>query len=187
MLGLNVNVVGVFKQKFFRDIYNMTKNDYYYFKSGKQFGPIDINNLREMIAKNELTSTDLVWFKSSPSWVKAGSLQELFPTEEVTPPDLDQAIVYPHNENPKDSWKKNDVKWYLIGVGGIFIGLVLLAITSRSFQLVKTRSFVEEGKKMQSEIFTIMKDVEKTKSDAMGFVKDLENNAMKDVKTRKPK
>lgn len=166
----------------------MTKNvNYYYFKSGKQFGPTDIDNLREMIAKNELISTDLIWFKNSPSWVKAGSLQELFPTEKVTSPDPDQAIVYPHKANPASSWEKEDVKWYSIGGGGIFIGLILLASTSSNFKLVKTRDFLEEGKTKQSEIFKVIKDAEKTKNDTIKFVKDIENKTMNEIKARKSK
>ena len=137
----------------------MAKNIYYIHKNGKQVGPISIDILQNMVKANELTQTDLVWIKNSPSWVKAGSLQELFPTAPPLP-DPDQAIVYQHNETLISSGNKEDLKWYSIGGAGLFIGLILLAFTSDSFLLVKTRSAYEGLKKSIIEIEKINKDIE---------------------------
>ena len=164
----------------------MAQNIYYIHKNGKQVGPISIDILQNMVKANELTQTDLVWIKNSPSWVKAGSLQELFPTAPPLP-DPDQAVVYQHNETLISSGNKEDLKWYSIGGAGLIIGLVLLAFTSRNFSLVKAISLKEEGKKMQSEIQTIMKDADQKKNDAFDFVKDIENKTMKDIKKRNQK
>ena len=164
----------------------MAQNIYYIHKNGKQVGPVSIDILQNMVKANELTLTDLVWIKNSPSWVKAGSLQELFPTAPPLP-DPDQAVVYQHNETLISSGNKEDLKWYLIGVAGLFIGLILLASTSHSFLLVKAISLKEEGKKMQSEIQTILKDADQKKNDAFDFVKDIENKTMKDIKKRNQK
>jgi GYF domain 2 len=122
----------------------MAQNIYYIHKNGKQVGPVSIDILQNMVKANELTQTDLVWIKNSPSWVKAGSLQELFPTAPPLPPDPDQAVVYQHNETLISSGNKEDLKWYSIGGAGIFIGLILLASTSRNFLLVKTRTTSDE-------------------------------------------
>ena len=139
-----------------------------------------------MVKANELTQTDLVWIKNSPSWVKAGSLQELFPTAPPLP-DPDQAVVYQHNEILISSGNKEDLKWYSIGGAGLFIGLILLVFTSRNFSLVKTRNIKEEGKKMQSEVQSIMKGIDQKTNDAFDFVKDIENKTMKDIKKRNTK
>ena len=164
----------------------MAQNIYYIHKNGKQVGPISIDILQNMVKANELTQTDLVWIKNSPSWVKAGSLQELFPTAPPLP-DPDQAVVYQHNETLISSGNKEDLKWYLIGGAGLFIGLILLASTSRSFSLVKTRNLKEEGKKMQSEVQSIMKNIDQKTNDAFEFVKDIENKTMQDIKKRNQK
>ena len=121
----------------------MAQNIYYIHKNGKQVGPVSIDILQNMVKANELTQTDLVWIKNSPSWVKAGSLQELFPTAPPLP-DPDQAVVYQHNKTLISSGNKEDLKWYSIGGAGIFIGLILLASTSRNFLLVKTRTTSDE-------------------------------------------
>lgn len=121
----------------------MAQNIYYIHKNGKQVGPVSIDILQNMVKANELTQTDLVWIKNSPSWVKAGSLQELFPTAPPLP-DPDQAVVYQHNETLISSGNKEDLKWYSIGGAGLFIGLVLLASTSRNFLLVKTTTTSDE-------------------------------------------
>ena len=137
----------------------MAQNIYYIHKNGKQVGPVSIDILQNMVKANELTQTDLVWIKNSPSWVKAGSLQELFPTAPPLP-DPDQAVVYQHNETLISSGNKEDLKWYSIGGAGLFIGLILLAFTSDSFLLVKTRSAYEGLKKSIIEIEKINKDIE---------------------------
>ena len=137
----------------------MAQNIYYIHKNGKQVGPVSIDILQNMVKANELTQTDLVWIKNSPSWVKAGSLQELFPTAPPLP-DPDQAVVYQHNETLISSGNKEDLKWYSIGGVGILIGLILLASTSNSFLLVKTRSAYEGLKKSIIEIEKINKDIE---------------------------
>ena len=164
----------------------MAQNIYYIHKNGKQVGPVSLDIFQNMVKANELTQTDLVWIKNSPSWVKAGSLQELFPTAPPLP-DPDQAVVYQHNETLISSGNKEDLKWYLIGGAGLFIGLILLASTSRSFSLVKTRNLKEEGKKMQSEVQSIMKNIDQKTNDAFEFVKDIENKTMQDIKKRNQK
>ncbi len=164
----------------------MIQNIYYYHKNGKQIGPVSIDILQNMVKANELTQTDLVWIKNSPSWVKAGSLQELFPTAPPLPPDPDQAVVYQHNETLISSGNKEDLKWYSIGGAGLFIGLILLVFTSRNFSLVKTRNLQEEFKNLGSEIKPIIGETKNKINDSLNFVKDLENKTMKDIKKRNP-
>ena len=163
----------------------MAQNIYYIHKNGKQVGPVSIDILQNMVKANELTLTDLVWIKNSPSWVKAGSLQELFPTAPPLP-DPDQAVVYQHNETLISSGNKEDLKWYSIGGAGLFIGLILLVFTSRNFSLVKTRNLQEEFKNLGSEIKPIIGETKNKINDSLNFVKDLENKTMKDIKKRNP-
>ncbi len=163
----------------------MIQNIYYIHKNGKQVGPVSIDILQNMVKANELTQTDLVWIKNSPSWVKAGSLQELFPTAPPLP-DPDQAVVYQHNETLISSGNKEDLKWYSIGGAGLFIGLILLVFTSRNFSLVKTRNLQEEFKNLGSEIKPIIGETKNKINDSLNFVKDLENKTMKDIKKRNP-
>jgi len=163
----------------------MAQNIYYIHKNGKQVGPVSIDILQNMVKANELTQTDLVWIKNSPSWVKAGSLQELFPTAPPLP-DPDQAVVYQHNETLISSGNKEDLKWYSIGGAGLFIGLILLVFTSRNFSLVKTRNLQEEFKNLGSEIKPIIGETKNKINDSLNFVKDLENKTMKDIKKRNP-
>ncbi len=163
----------------------MIQNIYYIHKNGKQVGPVSIDILQNMVKANELTLTDLVWIKNSPSWVKAGSLQELFPTAPPLP-DPDQAVVYQHNETLISSGNKEDLKWYSIGGAGLFIGLILLVFTSRNFSLVKTRNLQEEFKNLGSEIKPIIGETKNKINDSLNFVKDLENKTMKDIKKRNP-
>ncbi len=164
----------------------MAQNIYYIHKNGKQVGPVSIDILQNMVKANELTQTDLVWIKNSPSWVKAGSLQELFPTAPPLPPDPDQAVVYQHNETLISSGNKEDLKWYSIGGAGLFIGLILLVFTSRNFSLVKTRNLQEEFKNLGSEIKPIIGETKNKINDSLNFVKDLENKTKKDIKKRNP-
>ena len=165
----------------------MIQNIYYYHKNGKQIGPVSIDILQNMVKAKQLTQTDLVWIKNLDSYVPAESLQELFPTEKNLQSDPDQAVVYQHNETLISSGNKEDLKWYSIGGAGLFIGLILLASTSRNFSLVKIRNIKEEGKKMQSEVQSIMKGIDQKTNDAFDFVKDIENKTMKDIKKRNTK
>ena len=162
----------------------MAQNIYYIHKNGKQVGPVSIDILQNMVKANELTQTDLVWIKNSPSWVKAGSLQELFPTAPPLP-DPDQAVVYQHNETLISSGNKEDLKWYSIGGVGLFIGLVLLASTSRNFSLGKTRNLHQEFKKLGSEIAPDLGETKNKISDTLNFMRNLEKKTIEETKNRK--
>ena len=162
----------------------MAQNIYYIHKNGKQVGPVSIDILQNMVKANELTQTDLVWIKNSPSWVKAGSLQELFPTAPPLP-DPDQAVVYQHNETLISSGNKEDLKWYSIGGAGLFIGLILLASTSRNFSLVKTRNLHQEFKKLGSEIAPDLGETKNKISDTLNFMRNLEKKTIEETKNRK--
>ena len=163
----------------------MIQNIYYIHKNGKQVGPVSIDILQNMVKANELTQTDLVWIKNLDSYVPAESLQELFPTEKNLQSDPDQAVVYQHNETLISSGNKEDLKWYSIGGAGLFIGLVLLASTSRNFSLVKTRNLHQEFKKLGSEIAPDLGETKNKISDTLNFMRNLEKKTIEETKNRK--
>ena len=45
--------------------------------NGQQFGPYDINSLRQMVATGRLTAQSLVWKQGMPAWAQAGQVPEL--------------------------------------------------------------------------------------------------------------
>ena len=163
----------------------MIQNIYYYHKNGKQIGPVSIDILQNMVKAKQLTQTDLVWIKNLDSYVPAESLQELFPTEKNLQSDPDQAVVYQHNETLISSGNKEDLKWYSIGGAGLFIGLILLASTSRNFSLVKTRNLHQEFKKLGSEIAPDLGETKNKISDTLNFMRNLEKKTIEETKNRK--
>ena len=163
----------------------MIQNIYYYHKNGKQIGPVSIDILQNMVKAKQLTQTDLVWIKNLESYVPAESLQELFPTEKNLQSDPDQAVVYQHNETLISSGNKEDLKWYSIGGAGLFIGLILLASTSRNFSLVKTRNLHQEFKKLGSEIAPDLGETKNKISDTLNFMRNLEKKTIEETKNRK--
>ena len=163
----------------------MIQNIYYYHKNGKQIGPVSIDILQNMVKAKQLTQTDLVWIKNLDSYVPAESLQELFPTEKNLQSDPDQAVVYQHNETLISSGNKEDLKWYSIGGAGLFIGLILLASTSRNFSLVKTRNLHQEFKKVGSEIAPDLGETKNKISDTLNFMRNLEKKTIEETKNRK--
>ena len=138
-----------------------------------------------MVKAKQLTQTDLVWIKNLDSYVPAESLQELFPTEKNLQSDPDQAVVYQHNETLISSGNKEDLKWYSIGGAGLFIGLILLASTSRNFSLVKTRNLHQEFKKLGSEIAPDLGETKNKISDTLNFMRNLEKKTIEETKNRK--
>lgn len=163
----------------------MIQNIYYYHKNGKQIGPVSIDVLQNMVKAKQLTQTDLVWIKNLDSYVPAGSLQELFPTEKNLQSDPDQAVVYQHNETLISSGNKEDLKWYSIGGAGLFIGLILLASTSRNFSLVKTRNLHQEFKNLGSKIAPDLGETKNKISDTLNFMRNLEKKTIEETKNRK--
>lgn len=58
----------------------------YFYAVGKQRrGPVDISDLQKLAMSGDLCRTDRVWAKGMKTWVKAGSIEEIF---ESVPPDL---------------------------------------------------------------------------------------------------
>ena len=165
----------------------MQSKDYFYHRNGKQYGPVPIEELQKMIKNKSLHETDLVSFKNSSNWVRAKTLPELFEPDEETSTDHDQATVYPHHFNSSDLTNKENLKWYSIGLGGIIFGLVLLALTSRNFGLIKTKNLQNDLKIQQAEINGILNKTNKEMSDTLKYVKEMEKNIIEDIKKPRKK
>ena len=60
--------------------------DWYYGKSGQQFGPISESTLRARIAVGEIDRNDLIWTDGMAQWLPLREMPEFF--EAPTPPPL---------------------------------------------------------------------------------------------------
>ncbi len=56
----------------------MTAN-WYYLKQGQRHGPTSDQELRKLVESGQLQASDLVWRQGLPEWVRADSVEELFP------------------------------------------------------------------------------------------------------------
>ena len=59
--------------------------DYHYSRDGQSFGPVPVEQLRELAAKGQLSATDLVWKEGMAEWVPAGRFKGLIPAAAVAP------------------------------------------------------------------------------------------------------
>ena len=59
--------------------------DYHYSRDGQSFGPVPVEQLRELAAKGQLSATDLVWKEGMAEWVPAGRFKGLIPAAPVVP------------------------------------------------------------------------------------------------------
>lgn len=60
--------------------------DWYYGKSGQQYGPVDESTLRARIATGEVGRSDLIWCEGMPSWLPLREMPEFF--EAAAPPPM---------------------------------------------------------------------------------------------------
>jgi uncharacterized membrane protein YhaH (DUF805 family) len=69
---------------------------WYFFKDGKQYGPLTMEELRFISENGELNPRqDLVWSPDSAEWRPAGEISGLFPKAEVPSSDGDSLSVSP--------------------------------------------------------------------------------------------
>lgn len=54
--------------------------------NGQAAGPFDMNGLSQLVSAGTLTKDSLVWKSGLAEWVKAGTVQDLLPLFETTPP-----------------------------------------------------------------------------------------------------
>ena len=52
---------------------------WYYTSEGKQMEPVPIPDLKRLVGEGVLKPTDMVWKDGLPRWIRASSVQELFP------------------------------------------------------------------------------------------------------------
>src|SRR5258708_33190517 len=64
---------------------------WYVLRGSRQFGPYPLARLRELVEQNRVQPTDQLARVGAGPWVQAGSLQALFPQEDVTPPPRTRA------------------------------------------------------------------------------------------------
>ena len=69
--------------------------DYHYSRDGQSFGPVPVEQLRELAAKGQLSANDLVWKEGMAEWVPAGRFKGLIPAAPVTPAAVAPVAVAP--------------------------------------------------------------------------------------------
>src|SRR5260370_24267244 len=77
-------------------------------RGSKQFGPYPLSRLRELVEQNRVQPTDQLARVGARPRLQAGSLQALFPQEDVTPPprsratmgDSDELMIYAPASTP---------------------------------------------------------------------------------------
>jgi hypothetical protein len=57
-------------------------NEWYYSRNDEQFGPVTLDQLRQLVLSNELIASDLVWNETMPEWGSANTVPELFESTE---------------------------------------------------------------------------------------------------------
>lgn len=67
--------------------------DWYYGKSGQQYGPIDESTLRARIATGEVGRNDLIWCEGMPVWLPLREMPEFF--ESAAPPPMPEPSELP--------------------------------------------------------------------------------------------
>lgn len=70
--------------------------DWYYGKSGQQYGPIDESTLRVRIATGEISRSDLIWCEGMPVWLPLREMPEFF--EPAAPPPIPSTTDLPSGE-----------------------------------------------------------------------------------------
>jgi uncharacterized protein DUF4339 len=53
---------------------------WYFSKHGTQLGPVSSSQLRQLVHTGQVLPTDLIWKEGMPTWVAAGSVEDLFRT-----------------------------------------------------------------------------------------------------------
>lgn len=73
-------------------------HEWYYTQNGEQKGPVDEATLEKLYQTGEILSDDLIWEKSLPDWVKAGSVLK----RASTIPSKLQSTINPYAPLPND-------------------------------------------------------------------------------------
>ena len=75
--------------------------DWYYGKSGQQYGPIDESTLRARIATGEVGRNDLIWCEGMPVWLPLHEMPEFF--EPAAPPPMPLTPEIPRGHSVESS------------------------------------------------------------------------------------
>jgi hypothetical protein len=100
-----------------------TPTVWYYHKESRGFGPAEEDDIRELLARNEIAADTLVWREGLSNWTKAQST-ELF--SDTTSPARAIPIV------PSTRLKHSNVFWLFFALAEIFnlliFGALLIAV-----------------------------------------------------------
>jgi len=69
--------------------------DYHYSRDGQSFGPVSVEQLRQLAAQGQISGTDLVWKEGMAEWVPAARFKGLIPAAPIAPMPVAQAAVVP--------------------------------------------------------------------------------------------
>jgi hypothetical protein len=77
--------------------------EWHFTKGGAQAGPVTWTQLRQLAASGQLQPTDVVWKAGMPSWVAAGTIQNLFPSVPAVSSPALPAMPAPPPASPPDA------------------------------------------------------------------------------------
>ena len=70
-------------------------DNWYYVQKGNRHGPVAIEVIEAMLARDELKTEDFVWKKGFENWMKIKEVGELKPTSPASAPDMPAEIPQP--------------------------------------------------------------------------------------------
>jgi len=64
----------------------MAEPKWFYGRGGQQTGPLSVAEMREFVARGQITPTDMVWREGMPNWIPASQAADLMPPSQVAAP-----------------------------------------------------------------------------------------------------
>lgn len=100
-------------------------HQWHYVRDGRSLGPISTSELRQLVARGELRSEDLVWREGMPAWSSVASMR-LTPPAAVEPPPVPSSrpTTSRHEmstRRSRASVNQRVVVWSVVGVVAVFL------------------------------------------------------------------
>lgn len=140
----------------------MSDAQWFYLQGGEQFGPVSIAVLRDMASLGSLEPTDLVWRQGSPAWSAVREIPELAGAQFRSTRDPNKVAVRPHGSAGKHLPVYTNRFWVAIGGGGVILGLLALAMLSKSIVPRKPKSATAAAEEAMRDV---MRSFEESRQD----------------------
>ncbi len=64
----------------------MAEPKWFYGRGGQQTGPLSVAEMRDLVARGQITPTDMVWREGMPNWIPASQAADLMPSSQAAAP-----------------------------------------------------------------------------------------------------